>query len=261
MNYKTNIKLNLLSYIFKPLRIIVKLLSFILITKSFRRRINRFTPNIVIQDKGLNNKIIVIYKDKQYINSYTKLKKIKVENKLLIKIDKNCNNNTIILHLPLRVGNLEINIGMNSDNMKSSNIKLEIFENTYINSNILFAVGDNQNLVIGKNNNIRNTKIDIIDDNTKCIIGNDCLFSINIDISTGDWHTIIEKDTTNIINKQKNPLIIGNHCWLGGNVKILKNAQISNNTIIGAYSVVSKKFIEENTILLTLYLKDFICQD
>lgn len=154
-----------------------------------------------------------------------------------------------MLHLPLRVENLEINIGMNLDNTNSSNIKLEIFENTYINSSILFAVGDNQNLVIGKNNNIRNTKINIIDDNTKCIIGNDCLFSINIDISTSDWHTIIEKDTTNIINKQKNPLIIGNHCWLGENVKILKNAQISNNTIIGAYSVISKKFIEENTIL------------
>ena len=62
-------------------------------------------------------------------------------------------------------------------------------------------------------------------------------------------YTIIDKNTNQVINKQKNPLIIGNHCWLGENVKILKNAQISNNTIIGIESVVAGKYDEEFTIL------------
>lgn len=110
----------------------------------------------------------------------------------------------------------------------------------------MFALGDNQSLTIGKNNFIRGTTMEIIDDNNKCIIGEDCIFSTNININGGDWHTIIENNTTNIVNKQKNPITIGNHCWIGANVTILKNAVLPNNTIVGINSVVSKKFTEEN---------------
>ncbi|MDR2337757.1 MAG: acyltransferase, partial [Deltaproteobacteria bacterium] len=86
-------------------------------------------------------------------------------------------------------------------------------------------------------------------DSGQCFIGDDCMISNEIEISTTDNHTIFDKINKKIINKQKRPLIIGNHCWIGRHVRILKNAQIPNNTIIGMSSIVTKKFEEENTII------------
>ena len=34
---------------------------------------------------------------------------------------------------------------------------------------------------------------------------------------------------------------IGNHCWLGANVTILKNTHLGDNTIVGWGSVVNRK--------------------
>ena len=41
-------------------------------------------------------------------------------------------------------------------------------------------------------------------------------------------------------------IIIGDRVWIGTQATILKNAQIANDTIIGARSVVTKKFDKSN---------------
>lgn len=43
------------------------------------------------------------------------------------------------------------------------------------------------------------------------------------------------------------PIVIGDNCWLGGDVTILPGVTIGNNTIIGAGSVVTKD-IPENVV-------------
>lgn len=45
------------------------------------------------------------------------------------------------------------------------------------------------------------------------------------------------------------PIKIGNNVWLGSNVTILPGVQIPNNAVIGAGSVVTKSFEEDNIVI------------
>lgn len=45
-----------------------------------------------------------------------------------------------------------------------------------------------------------------------------------------------------------NKVVIGNHCWIGSNVVILKGVHIGNNCVIGAGCVISTN-IPENTLV------------
>lgn len=45
------------------------------------------------------------------------------------------------------------------------------------------------------------------------------------------------------------PISIGDHCWFGANVIILPGVTIGNNCVIGAGSVVTKKFEEDNLVI------------
>ena len=64
-----------------------------------------------------------------------------------------------------------------------------------------------------------------------------------------DGHSIYNNKTKELINRTKNPVIIGDHCWFGLKCTILKNSLIPNNTVIGTSSVVSGNYTEENTII------------
>lgn len=80
---------------------------------------------------------------------------------------------------------------------------------------------------------------------TSIEIGRDCLFSSKIDIRTGDSHSIVKKGTNDRINKSKS-IAIGNHVWLGTGVTILKGTEIADNCVVGAASLLCKKYAEEN---------------
>jgi len=75
------------------------------------------------------------------------------------------------------------------------------------------------------------------------------MFSNSIDIWCTDGHAIFDKDNGTIINRSKYPLVIGNNCWIGQDSKLLKNTQLSDNSIVGMASVVTKKFDESNVVI------------
>lgn len=51
-------------------------------------------------------------------------------------------------------------------------------------------------------------------------------------------------------SQRSEPIIIGDNVWAGTNVVILPGVRIGNNCIIGAGSVVTKSFTEENLIIV-----------
>lgn len=109
--------------------------------------------------------------------------------------------------------------------------------------------GKNGILKIGKDFYINGGEM-ILDSDMKIEIGDDCLFSHNIYIRAFDGHTIINRKTKEIINRvDKNSVSIGNHVWLGKDVTILKNSAIPDNTVVGTFSLVNKKFTTTNIIL------------
>lgn len=79
-------------------------------------------------------------------------------------------------------------------------------------------------------------------------IGMGCMFSWNIEIRTGDYHTIIDKETRKILNYNED-VIIGNHVWVGSDVYIGKGVKIADNSVVGAHSVVTRKFDETNVVI------------
>lgn len=81
-------------------------------------------------------------------------------------------------------------------------------------------------------------------------IGNDCIFGENVHIYD---HNHNYKEKNRLIREQGfsvNPVKIGNNCWIGTNVVILKGITIGNNSIIGAGCVVHKN-VPANSILLS----------
>lgn len=121
-------------------------------------------------------------------------------------------------------------------------------ESSGVAAKILFLSGDGSKLKIGKRSGINGAEI-WLGNGSECYIGNDCMFSYNVVIRTTDGHVILDKDTGKIINEQRNPCVIGNHCWIGMRSLIMKNVYLPDNTIVGAGSVVTSKFDESYTVI------------
>lgn len=84
--------------------------------------------------------------------------------------------------------------------------------------------------------------------NANVIISSSSLIKICDNVGTGwnctfiDWdgHDIIDLETKKIINCPR-PIIIGENCWIGANVTIMKGTELCNNIIVPYGSVITKK--------------------
>jgi acetyltransferase-like isoleucine patch superfamily enzyme len=81
------------------------------------------------------------------------------------------------------------------------------------------------------------------------IIGKDCLMSSQIRINCGDGHPIFQISTdqnertyTLMNDCQKDSIIIGDHVWVGYGCVFLSGTEIGNGSLIGACSLINKKF-------------------
>lgn len=149
-------------------------------------------------------------------------------------------NNTIIIQNFSRLKDCKIYI-------KGNNNRIIISENVYLNKTEIHIEDNNNEISIGKHTSITGATHLAAIEGTSITIGNDCLFSSNIHFTTGDSHSIIDLRGRRI-NMSKN-ISIGDHVWIGTKVTCLKGVQIANNCIVGAGTLVNKKFNEENVIL------------
>lgn len=153
---------------------------------------------------------------------------------------------------------------------KGNNNSFELGENTkYKNTRISFY-GNNNRLIVKKN--VKFNDVDIVFEgnenvieigedtvfagtisiavgyNTKIVIGRDSLFSSVVRIRTFDSHHIIDSNNA-VVNPAKD-IIVGNHCWICQDVKILKGASIPDNSVIGMGSIVTKVFKGNGLLLI-----------
>lgn len=105
---------------------------------------------------------------------------------------------------------------------------------------------ENSKLFIGKNFcNTANLKL-VCSKEIK--IGDDSLLSWDITIMDTDFHKIYDANNK-IINEDKG-IIIGDHCWICCNCTILKGSVLPNYSIIGANSLITKRFTESNCLII-----------
>lgn len=103
-----------------------------------------------------------------------------------------------------------------------------------------FSIEDDGNIInLGSHTYIyNNTELAAIE-GTQIDIGSDCLISSDVRLRTGDSHSILD-ETGKRINPS-GPIAIADHVWLGNDVKVLKNARIAENCIVGTGSIVTHR--------------------
>jgi len=108
--------------------------------------------------------------------------------------------------------------------------------------------GDDSLIAIGENNTFtaNTSRIFAQEDNSRIIIGNDCLIG-EVTMRTSDSHSIIDIESTKRINFAED-ILIGNKVWIAQDVLILKGVKIINNVVVGARALVSKSLLEENCV-------------
>lgn len=82
---------------------------------------------------------------------------------------------------------------------------------------------------------------------TSVEIGEDCLFSSEIHIRTGDSHSVLDL-AGNRTNYAKD-IRVGNHVWIGYRCVLTKGAGIPENSIVSLGAIVTKTFDTPNVVL------------
>lgn len=172
---------------------------------------------------------------------YEKGNKVKIERLLKkSKIEIHGKNNLINIDYIDSINNINIFI-------KGDNNKISIGRNVLCKETFLWLEDNNNSIEIKDNSTFAGKiKISAIE-GTKVKIGEYCLFSDNINIMSGDAHSILNK-TGERINLSKD-ISIANHVWCGNDVQILKGSVISANSVIGGGSIVTKKFETPNVVI------------
>ena len=172
------------------------------------------------------------------------------------KFDVNGKNNKIQIGKKARLRNCRFTIIGN-------NCKIIIGNNhTIITDAHFWCQDDNSTIIIGDDFTMEGGHIASTEGHS-ITIGNDCMFSNDIEIRNGDSHSIIDTCDNKRINHASN-IVIGNHVWLTAHVRVLKGSYIPSNCIIGNSSILTSKFTNENSIYAGVpckFIKDNINWD
>jgi acetyltransferase-like isoleucine patch superfamily enzyme len=83
----------------------------------------------------------------------------------------------------------------------------------------------------------------------RLVIGDSCMFSNNITVRLGELPHLLFDSITGEYFDISDGVYFGDHCWIGENVYVTKSAGIKNNVIVGACSVLTRKFDQSNIVV------------
>lgn len=108
------------------------------------------------------------------------------------------------------------------------------------------VVGENAMLEIEENLSV--TAHSTIICMKRVVIGKNVLISWDVLLMDSDFHYVgcLNSELNKECSKE---IAIGNHVWIGCRCTVLKGAVISDDTVIAANSVVTRKFSENNVML------------
>lgn len=116
--------------------------------------------------------------------------------------------------------------------------RLLIGENVVLTQSILWFEDQDCVISIGKGTTMqRNGHIAVTEPGRKIEIGENCMFSFDVDIRNGDSHSILDAASGKRVNWARN-IRIAEHVWLGAYTQVLGGADIEKNAIIGIRSLV-----------------------
>ena len=186
---------------------------------------NRFLLRIVYALQIQNDKKGFVTKGNKIENKGIKLStkfRIKGKNNI-VKIGKHAlvKNTTIVI-----MGN---------------NSLVHIKDGAWLSGATIWVEDNGCRLEIGRNTFIGSSHLAVTENGSILKIGDDCMLSSNINIRTGDSHSIIDFETNQRINYARS-IFINNHCWIGEGVKILKGVNLEENCVVSTGAIVTKSF-------------------
>ena len=171
----------------------------------------------------------------------------KWENEVIIRASKlkrtkiivNGKNNKIFIDDFCRLSHCKIYIAGNNNVIHLS--KKTAFVETE------FHVEDDHNqITIGHHTSVAGKTHFAAIEGTKIIVGEDCMFSSDIHFRTGDSHAIVDSVGKRINHSED--IVLGNHVWIGTKVMCLKGVFVPSNCIVGAGTLLVKKYEGEYSI-------------
>lgn len=123
--------------------------------------------------------------------------------------------------------------------IRGNNHKFKIGVNSYYKGGSVWFEDHHCLIEIGQNTTIESAHLAVTEPYKSISIGEDCMFSGEIEFRTGDSHSIINNTTKKRINMAQN-IKVGDHVWIGARSIILKGVTIGNNSIVGTNSIVTK---------------------
>lgn len=155
-----------------------------------------------------------------------------------LKFDIIGDNNKVIIK-NARIHNTTIYI-------RGNNHELTIIDGCYIKNSKICMENDDCEIRVGSKTSIEGAEMDIKENGTKLLIGNNCMLSNGIYITVSDSHSICAINNNLRINAAKS-VSIGNNVWVGKRAMILKGSTIRDNSIIAAGSIIIGQ-VGENSI-------------
>jgi acetyltransferase-like isoleucine patch superfamily enzyme len=149
-------------------------------------------------------------------------------------------NNTIFIDDLSRLHNCSIHI-------QGSNNTLKICKEVYLHQTEICMEDDGNCITINDNTSIFGSTHLAAIEGTSISIGRDCMFSSNIHMRTGDSHSITDLSGRRLNTSES--IVIGDHVWVCTRVLCLKGVQVADHSVIGAGSLVTRRFGEGNVVL------------
>lgn len=190
--------------------------------KSFYYRY--ITKKVTLLIRGKNNEINVNYAALNHVT-----------------FDIKGSNNKIIIDDYVSLKNLTIFI-RGCDNL------ITIQKNVRISGGSLWQEDSYTEIHIGMNSTFERVHLAATENHSKIVIGEDCMFAYDIEVRTGDSHSILDFETNKRINYAEN-VAIGDHVWVAAHCVILKGVSIPNNSVVATGSIVTKPMLTENVII------------
>lgn len=193
--------------------------------------------------KSANNNISVYNNNKIIIIENGQERLLRADERIHgLNINIHGNNNIVRIEYPINANNSCINI-LNDDVVVQIGSS-SLFHNVRIDC----SHGIGQQCKIGRGLTVHGMNIKLCE-HCVCIIGEDCMFSNSINIWATDGHSVLDKNTRQILNHADTPLIIGNHVWVGEGVRMTKRTRIYDNSICAGGAVCYKDYKQSNVVI------------
>lgn len=183
--------------------------------------------------RNLFQRMFLGVKHREYIRGEGNV--VQAEHALLtgVSLDILGDRNRITIGEGCRLHNLKVHI-------RGSDALIEIGRDCRVTrSGVLWIEDDGCQLLIGAGTTMVEVHIAVTEPRSRIVIGEGCMLANDIDIRSGDSHSILDAATGKRINPAED-VTIGKHVWVGAHAVILKGVSLGEDSVVATGSVVTQ---------------------